>query len=112
MQRPKTSQKVIDEFTKIIDSQDAKGLEKYGVTIDEANGYNWSLMALEETADLQKYLVKRIEELEIILEGTQKGIERYGKALQKIYSTVQLTESEIDSKTALRNIENIVIESW
>jgi hypothetical protein len=61
--RPKTSQMVIDEFARIIDSQDAKGIEKYGVTIDDATGYNWSLMALEEAADLQKYLIKRIAEL-------------------------------------------------
>jgi hypothetical protein len=63
MKRPLTSQIVIDEFSKIIDSQDAKGFEKYGKTIDAATGYNWELMALEETADLQKYLVRRIGEL-------------------------------------------------
>ncbi|WP_066316897.1 hypothetical protein [Bacillus sp. FJAT-29814] len=62
MQRPLTSQIVIDEFTKIIDSQDEKGFKKYGTTIDQANNkdYNWELMALEETADLQKYLIRRI----------------------------------------------------
>jgi len=57
---------VIDEFSKIIDMQDHKGIDKYGRTIDEAkdSDYDWKLMALEETADLQKYLVKRIKELE------------------------------------------------
>ncbi|WP_284037441.1 hypothetical protein [Neobacillus sp. 114] len=62
MQRPLTSQMVIDEFTKIIDLQDEKGFKKYGTTIDQADNkdYNWELMALEETADLQKYLVRRI----------------------------------------------------
>ena len=66
MSRPKTSQIVIDEFSKIVDSQDGKGFEKYQTTIDEAKDedYDWKLMALEEAADLQKYLVKRIEELE------------------------------------------------
>lgn len=66
MNRPATSQTVIDEFTKIIDSQDGKGFAKYGKSIDEAidKDYNWELMALEETADLQKYLVRRIKELE------------------------------------------------
>jgi hypothetical protein len=65
MQRPLTSQIVIDEFSKIIDSQDKKGFDKYGVTIDHAENknYNWELMALEETADLQKYLVRRILEV-------------------------------------------------
>jgi hypothetical protein len=65
MLRPRISQLVIDEFAKIIDSQDAKGFEKYGMTIDQASNkdYNWELMALEETADLQKYLVRRILEV-------------------------------------------------
>jgi hypothetical protein len=65
MERPKTSQFVINEFAKIIDSQDEKGYEKYGKSIDEAidTDYNWELMALEETADLQKYLVRRIAQL-------------------------------------------------
>lgn len=58
--RPATTQKVIDIFTEILDKQDQKGLLKYGTTIDEANdkNYNWNLMALEESADLMKYLVK------------------------------------------------------
>jgi hypothetical protein len=65
MNRPAVSQMVINEFTKIVDSQDAKGIEKYNKTIDEANNsdYNWEIMALEETADLQKYLVKQIIKL-------------------------------------------------
>lgn len=61
--RPMTSQIVIKEFSKIIDSQDKKGIEKYGKTIDEAVNYDWELMALEEAADLQKYLVKEIIKL-------------------------------------------------
>lgn len=64
--RPLVSQTVISEFARIIDAQDEKGIKKYGTTIDEARDseYDWKLMALEETADLQKYLVKRIKELE------------------------------------------------
>ncbi|MRX70867.1 hypothetical protein GJU40_01630 [Bacillus lacus] len=65
MKRPKVSQTVIDEFSRIVDLQDQKGFEKYGVSIDDAQdeNYSWELMALEETADLQKYLVKRIQQL-------------------------------------------------
>lgn len=56
---------VIDEFTKIIDSQDTKGLEKYGTSIDEAKDedYHWLEMASEEVADMFKYLVKEIRRL-------------------------------------------------
>lgn len=63
--RPQISEIVISEFTKIIDSQDSKRIEKYGKSIDEASNkdYDWKLMALEEAADLQKYLVKEIVKL-------------------------------------------------
>lgn len=66
MERPKVTQTVIDEFSKILDKQDEKGFEKYGKSIDQADDkhYDWKMMALEEAADLQKYLVKRILELE------------------------------------------------
>ncbi|CEG29591.1 hypothetical protein [Bacillus sp. B-jedd] len=77
--RPVTSQTVIEEFSKIIDSQDEKGMQKYGESIDSAEGYDWKLMALEETADLQKYLVKEIRRLE----GEKTYLERRNDQLIK-----------------------------
>jgi regulator of replication initiation timing len=94
MERPKTSQFVINEFAKIIDSQDEKGYEKYGKSIDEAidADYNWELMALEETADLQKYLVRRIAELKkdnhLLKIENQYLSERLEKAGQEIESYI------------------------
>jgi regulator of replication initiation timing len=94
MERPKTSQFVINEFAKIIDSQDEKGYEKYGKSIDEAidADYNWELMALEETADLQKYLVRRIAELKkenhFLNLDNQYLSERLKKAGQEIESYI------------------------
>ncbi|MCM3763468.1 hypothetical protein [Neobacillus niacini] len=90
MNRPLTSQIVIDEFTKIIDSQDEKGFKKYGTTIDQANNkdYNWELMALEETADLQKYLVRRIAELTGELMRAKAQI----KELERKQSTIFVDE--------------------
>jgi hypothetical protein len=66
MERPKISQIVIDEFSKVIDSQDNKGMEKYGVSIDDAEdaSYNWPMMAMEELADFSKYQVKEILKLQ------------------------------------------------
>lgn len=66
MKRARASQAAIDGFTEIVDAQDEKGFEKYGVSLDQANDddYDWKLMALEEAADLQKYLIMRIFELE------------------------------------------------
>jgi hypothetical protein len=67
MPRPKISQMVIDEFAKIVDYQDEKGFIKYQTSIDEAidENYDWKVMALEETADLQKYLVREIWKLDL-----------------------------------------------
>lgn len=64
--RPKTSQAVIDGFSAIIDAQDKKGIEKYGRNVDDAidEDYNWQIMALEESADQLKYLVKEVKMLE------------------------------------------------
>lgn len=64
--RPKISQDVIDGFTAIIDAQDKKGIAKYGRTIDDAvdEDYDWKLMALEESADQLKYLVREVKRLE------------------------------------------------
>lgn len=65
IERPETSQIVIDGLTSVVDGQDLKGIVKYNETIDEAKdvNYNWELMGLEESVDLNKYLVKRIKQL-------------------------------------------------
>jgi predicted nuclease with TOPRIM domain len=99
MIRPIVSQIVIDEFTKIIDSQDTKGLEKYGTTIDQAANahYNWELMALEETADLQKYLVKRIMQLSSELTKAKERI----KELEEKTATVFEDENQLNYKKKL-----------
>ncbi|PKR86122.1 hypothetical protein [Heyndrickxia camelliae] len=64
--RPRISQAVIDEFSAIIDAQDKKGIDKYGRSIDDAidEDYDWKLMALEESADQLKYLVREVKMLE------------------------------------------------
>jgi len=71
MIRPDVSREVIMRFVSIVDEQDRKGMNKYGETIDTAEGYDWNVMALEESVDLNKYLVKenrrlraRIKQLE------------------------------------------------
>lgn len=65
MNRPKTSQKIIDLFSQIVDSQDGKGIQKYGVTIDDAKDseWEWNRMALEEAIDGMKYLAKENRKL-------------------------------------------------
>jgi hypothetical protein len=65
MGRPKTSQLVIDIISLLVDHQDMKGIEKYGVSIDEVkhDEYDWNVMALEEMVDGMKYCVKEIQSL-------------------------------------------------
>lgn len=97
MNRPATSQAVIDGFARIVDLQDVKGFERYGTTIDEASDaeYNWELMALEETADLQKYLVKRIKQLEKEKEQLLVTTEYLSQQLKKVGTELK----EIKRKT-------------
>lgn len=69
MERPKITQMVIDIFSKVLDDQDLKGIEKYNETIDEASDedYHWLEMAGEEIADCFKYFAKEIVRLRKVI---------------------------------------------
>ena len=109
--RPETSQTVIDEFTKVVDSQDDKGFLKYNTTIDEAKDedYNWELMALEETADLQKYLVKRIKELNKRIKEF-KSMRRVQKYLAIATENLRLAEENYDLKQENAKLRKLLLE--
>ena len=94
--RPQTSQAVIDGFTRIIDSQDEKGLAKYGRDIDDAKDkdWDWKLMALEEAADYSKYLIKEIKRLEA-------ENEQYKKALRKNVAELSWNPDETITKRSV-----------
>jgi hypothetical protein len=106
MDRPKISQIVIDEFTKLIDSQDVKGLEKYNTSIDEAPDeiYDWKLMALEESADLQKYLLKRIAELEKVIAAAARKSTRFCKYLALESENLSLAKENAELKEKLDTV--------
>jgi uncharacterized protein YukE len=95
--RPKTTQAVIDGFAKLLDAQDDKGIKKYGTTMDEADdkNYDWRLMAMEELADFSKYQVKEIRRLEKVTndwkerfqdlkEDAEKEIDNLESVLEKV----------------------------
>jgi hypothetical protein len=69
MKRPKISEMVLGVISTLIDSQDEKGMKKYGESIDDAqfdedgNEYDWNVMALEEMVDGMKYMMKENEKL-------------------------------------------------
>lgn len=63
----------MSEITKriieLLQRQNAKGLEKYGHTLDDcpADKYDWKLMAMEELIDLVQYQQKEIIRMEQLL---------------------------------------------
>jgi uncharacterized coiled-coil DUF342 family protein len=81
---------VIDEFTKVLDAQDDKGMAKYGVSIDEAqvdeNGdpYNWPLMAMEELADFSKYQVKEILRLKNTVKQVSSALNHWMQRVNEL----------------------------
>jgi cell division protein FtsB len=94
--RPEVTQRVIDGFAAILDSQDKKGIEKYNRTIDDAEDkdYDWRLMALEEAADLQKYNVKEIMRLEgLVKEWKAIAHKKRGEIKCKNGEILELKES-------------------
>ena len=88
MNRPEVTQKVIDTLAKILDAQDHKGLEKYGESIDAAKHeeYDWNLMALEEAADLTKYLIKENQKLRLINQRYEQVLKRFIDLPNKAWS--------------------------
>lgn len=76
MERPQITQRVLDIIADLLDAQDEKGIAKYGKTIDDAEDYDWNVMAMEEMADGLKYLVKRIVQLERVNKQLAEMVER------------------------------------
>lgn len=72
---------VIKEFAKICIAQDEKGHKRYGKLLDDTNDddYNWQLMALEESADLIKYMVRE-----------NMKLKKENERLKKIISEMEL----------------------
>lgn len=107
MKRPLTSQLVIDEFAKIVAAQDIKGFKKYGTTIDEASdtNYNWELMALEETADLQKYLVRRIMQQEDEIKQSYKREQDYLDGIEQLEGMLRQANQRIDQLESIKDVE-------
>ena len=52
-----------EKFERMEEQQKKKGVEKYGMTLEEQKGdaYDWNDMALEELIDLLQYVEKRIQ---------------------------------------------------
>lgn len=62
-----------------IDAQNAKGLKKYGETLDDCSvdGYSWSNMVIEELIDALQYQQKEIGRLSHLLALSQNEAKTY-----------------------------------
>lgn len=100
--RPQISQSVIDTFTRLVDEQDAKGIAKYGMTIDDASDeqYEWLRMALEEAVDLAKYQNKEIEKL-------RKEIHRLRTDKSRIF-TQKVLEENLDLSKEVETLKAMI----
>lgn len=61
-----------DEFIKVANSQERKGIEKYGKPLDALDNYDWLEMALEEQVDGTKYLVAEMEKRKFVVGKIRK----------------------------------------
>jgi hypothetical protein len=109
--RPEVTQRVIDGFAAILDSQDQKGIEKYNRTIDEAEDkdYDWKLMAMEELADYSKYQVKEIQRLEKLVATHWEVAAGYHQEIVQLKQEIGLyKEAQEEYKKAyMKNKEEI-----
>ncbi|MGN7287532.1 hypothetical protein ACTHP3_21675 [Shouchella rhizosphaerae] len=64
MNLPETSQRVLEIIERQLHAQNSKGLAEYGQTIDDAQGYDWTLEALSECVDAMQYMARYTLELE------------------------------------------------
>jgi len=66
-------QTVRDEVIALLDRQTEKGIRKYGQPVDNATGFDWQQMALEELIDCVQYLAKENRELRRRLQDAEKS---------------------------------------
>ncbi|PAE90901.1 hypothetical protein [Shouchella clausii] len=64
MELPETSKRVLQIVERQLRAQNEKGIAEYGQTIDDAQGYDWTLEALSECVDAMQYMARRMLELE------------------------------------------------
>jgi len=53
-------------FGLVADSQEEKGIKKYGKPLEPSDNYDWLKMALEEQVDGTKYLVAEMEKRKLV----------------------------------------------
>lgn len=82
------------------DSQQAFGLEKYGITLDQVpdDKYNWQLMALEESVDMNQYLTREIRRLKEMYTKTHKYALAMEQALRDVLEENEKLQNHYDPR--------------
>ncbi|MBU8598460.1 hypothetical protein KM908_20320 [Alkalihalobacillus clausii] len=63
MELPETSKRVLQIVERQLRAQNEKGIAEYGQSIDDAEGYDWTLEALSECVDAMQYMARDMIEL-------------------------------------------------
>ncbi len=115
-------EKILNNISNLIDKQNAKGLKKYGQSIDDCppRDYDWQNMIIEELIDALQYQQKQMQELEEKYYNLKESAyetqmdfldankyrniykeqnERFREALEKIKQDGQLMNFNTDRKT-------------
>lgn len=63
------------KFIELANSQEQKGIEKYGKPLDPLDNYDWLQMALEEQVDGTKYLIAEMEKRKFVVSKIRNLLE-------------------------------------
>lgn len=84
IEKPEHLRKTITEFVRVADTQEIKGIEKYGVPLDPFYSidpktnkpYDWIQMTIEEIVDAFKYLIAEREKKRIIVNKIRQELKK------------------------------------
>ncbi|WP_328211821.1 nucleoside triphosphate pyrophosphohydrolase family protein [Cytobacillus firmus] len=82
-------QEIIRTIEKLIDTQNEKGLKKYGHTLEDCDPgeYNWGQMIIEELIDALQYQQKEIHRLQFATDMTLNQFQELSKRTQPVAKT-------------------------
>lgn len=96
---PEIAKLILERIENQLVRQCSKGEEKYGETIDEASGYDWNQMAMEELVDCVQYLMKENLRLsKSVHMGRYHEIEYYEKKYRHLIDLVVALRNTLDIK--------------
>lgn len=100
MNKTLITQMVLNVMENLLTSQDIKGKDKYGRTLDTVplEEYDWNLMAIEEMADGLKYLMMENVRLRDEVERLQKLNDFKTSNLQKMFDLKEKYRVELEKK--------------